>query len=106
MIWNQNDFTTWQTTWTTVAFRLPLLWMQSVAPTPEGRKEMTRMVVEKQRAAIDGIHAAQRQWMNQWFSLWSRPFTQASAETGMKRVTEAVPARRTLKANARRLKKY
>ena len=107
MMWNQNDFTTWQATWTTLAFRLPLIWMQSLNPTPEGQKEMARMVAEKQQAAIDGIHAAQRQLMNQWFSLWSRPMAQPTVEPSVKRVSEAAlaPARRTVKANAKRLRK-
>lgn len=106
-MWNQTEFATWQATWTTLSFRLPMIWMQAIRPTPEGEKEMTRMVAEKQQAFVDGVIAAQRKWVDEWFALWLRPFAKVAPQTVATRVTQAAlaPARRTVKANAKRLRK-
>lgn len=86
----------------TVLHRLPILWWQLAWPSASGRAEISRMVAEKQQAAIAGAFAAQRQLIEEAvtmgfldpFAAWRRVLTAALR-----------PAARTTRANARRLRR-
>lgn len=83
----------------TLAHRLPILWWGMVSPTPKSNAEITRMVVEKQLAFVEGIMAMQielvRQAMTPWWQ-WSGSDAHHAA---------VAPAARRVKANAKRLRR-
>jgi hypothetical protein len=92
----------------TILRRMPILWWQAVSPTPEGQREVTRMVAEKQKAFVDGMASAQTQMMQEALRFWVAPFaTPAGAKRAAARVVNAAtaPARKTVRANAKRLRK-
>lgn len=81
-------------------FRLPMLMMD---PTPARRREAERMVREKTQAAMDGAAAASLEMWRIGMAAWLAP---VAPEAAMRRISRAAcaPARKTLRANARRLK--
>lgn len=86
----------------TLMHRLPVLWWQMLSPSAAGRVEIDRMVSEKQKAFVDGIAAAQAQLLQEAFGFgWANPMA------AWQRVARAAfnPASRTVRANARRLRK-
>jgi hypothetical protein len=92
----------------TILRRMPILWSEAVSPTAAGQREITRMVEEKQRAVVDGMVAAQVQMMQEAWRFWAAPFaTPSSAKRAATRIANAAtaPARKTVRANARRLGK-
>jgi len=92
----------------TILRRMPILWWQAVQPTAEGQREVNRMVAEKQKAFVDGMASAQTQMMQEAMRFWAAPFaTPASAKRAATRIAEAAaaPARKTVRANAKRLAK-
>lgn len=90
----------------TIFRRLPILWWQAVLPTAAGEAEVQRMVSEKQQAWMDGLLAAQMQMGREVMRFWLSPFMPYNARAGTQRVVDAAaaPARRTVKANAKRLR--
>jgi hypothetical protein len=92
----------------TLAHRLPLMWWEMFNPTAGGQKEISLMVAEKQKAFVDGMLAGQTQMMREGMRMWLSPFSAPQNFTGAgTRIVEATiaPARRTVKANAKRLRK-
>ncbi|MGE0004536.1 MAG: hypothetical protein AB7S92_02985 [Parvibaculaceae bacterium] len=87
-----------------LAFRLPMLWAMTLSPTPARRAEAVKMIVEKQAAAAEGINAAAFAAFTQWMEMLAG---RTSAGTAMTRLADAAarPARRRIKANARRLRR-
>ncbi len=47
-----------------------MLWWGLVSPSPAGNAEMTRMVVEKQMAALDSVFAMQAEFFKAAFVPW------------------------------------
>lgn len=93
------DFETAMATASVLAWRLPMLWAMAWHPTPKRRAEALRMVTEKSAAAAEGMAAA-----------WSEAALAGIGMMGknpMEKITEAAlkPARRTVRANARRLRR-
>jgi hypothetical protein len=88
-----------------------MLWMMATQPTPVRRREARRMVTEKIEAALEGAVAIQRELLAQayavWVRAWSGGVTRCSlARAGARLVDSgAAPARRRLRANARRLRR-
>ncbi len=92
----------------TILRRMPILWWQAVRPTAEGQREVNRMVAEKQKAFVDGMASAQTQIMQEAMRFWAAPFaTPSSAKRAAARIADAAtaPARKTVRANAKRLGK-
>jgi len=91
----------------TILRRLPIMWWQMMSPTAAGQAEMQRMVAEKQKAVMDGMLAAQAQLVKETFSFWTTPlFAQTGSRAGQRIIDAATaPARRTVKANVKRLRK-
>jgi hypothetical protein len=85
-----------------LAFRLPMLLLSAYYPTTARKAETTRMVTEKVDAAVAGTLAAQAFWMTWPLRMWSSqggdPFDEAYEAF-------VAPGRRTLRANARRLRR-
>ena len=95
----QPDFETAMATAAVLAWRLPMLWAMAWHPTPKRRAEALRMVTEKSAAAAEGIAAA-----------WSQAAlagVRIMGDNPMEKVAEAAlkPARRRVRANARRLRR-
>ncbi len=103
-----TDMATAHAAMTTLAFRLPMLWLAAFDPTPRRMGESRRMMGEKIAAAQMGVFEGQMAfaqsamkafwapWLarDDWFSPW-----RAAVEASQ------APAIRTVKANARRLSK-
>jgi hypothetical protein len=91
----------------TIMRRMPIMWWQMMSPTAAGEAEMTRMVEEKQKAMVDGIVAAQTQLMKETFRFWTTPFFASKSGNASQRIMDAAtaPARRTVNANVKRLRK-
>ena len=92
----------------TILRRMPILWSEAVSPTAAGQREITRMVAEKQKAFVDGLASAQTQIMQEAMRFWAAPFaTPSSAKRAAARIADAAtaPARKTVRANAKRLGK-
>jgi hypothetical protein len=91
----------------TIMRRMPIMWWQMLSPTAEGQAEMNRMVAEKQKAVLDGMLAAQGQMMKEVFRFWTTPLTTTSSNQAGQRIMDAAtaPARRTVNANVKRLRK-
>ncbi|MFL5260827.1 MAG: hypothetical protein ACJ79E_09475 [Anaeromyxobacteraceae bacterium] len=94
-----------------LAHRWAILWMMATHPTPARRREARRMVTEKAEAAVEGAMAMQRELLRQAYSVWVRAWgagvTRRSLARAGARLVEsgAAPARRRLRANARRLRR-
>jgi len=104
----KRDITTAGHAAETIARRMPILWGQALSPTPEGQREVTRMVAEKQQAMVDGLVAAQMQMMQEAMRFWVNPFaTPSSTGRAAARIANAAsaPARKTVRANVKRLRK-
>lgn len=84
--------------WAVLAFRLPML---ALSPTPARRREAERMVAEKAEAAFEGTLAWQAYWMRAAMAPWTLT-TDAFEEAAD---VFAAPGRKTLRANAARLKR-
>ncbi len=91
----------------TIMRRMPIMWWQMLSPTPEGQAEMQLMVEEKHKAVVDGILAAQAQLVKETFRFWTTPFFASKSGNASQRIINAAtaPARRTVKANVKRLRK-
>jgi hypothetical protein len=90
----------------TIMRRLPIMWWQMMSPTAQGEAEMQRMVAEKQQAFVDGVVAAQTQMMKEVFRFWTTPLPlQDSKATSRIMEAATAPARRTVNANVKRLRK-
>jgi hypothetical protein len=90
----------------TIMRRLPIMWWQMMAPTAKGEAEMQRMVEEKQQAFVDGVVAAQTQMMKEIFNFWTTPLPLQDSKATTRIIDAATaPARRTVKANVKRLRK-
>ena len=90
----------------TIAARTPTLLMHGLNPTAESARETRRMVQEKLDAAIEGAAAAQFAWASLMVKAWFGGIRSASdLSLGMSRVADAAmrPARRKVRANAKRL---
>jgi hypothetical protein len=90
----------------TIAARTPGLLMQGVNPTAEGAREARRMVQEKIDAFVEGAAAAQFAWASLMVKACFGGIRNPSdLSLGMSGVAEAAmrPARRKVRANARRL---
>lgn len=83
-----------------LAVRLP---MMAMTPTPSNLREMERMVSEKAVAAVEGAVALQLYWARTAASMWAGP-PNTDLVSGAIEAFSA-PGRRTLRANARRLRK-
>jgi hypothetical protein len=83
---------------TVLAWRLPMLWAMALNPTPRRRAEALRMITEKTAAATEAIVGAQAEL--------ALSFLKPSRSGAAKMVDAALkPARRRVKANAKRLKR-
>jgi hypothetical protein len=90
----------------TIAARTPGLFMHGFNPTAESARETHRMVQEKIDAAVEGAAAAQSAWTSLMVKACFGGIRDAGAlSLGMAGVAEAAmrPARRKVRANARRL---
>ena len=90
----------------TIAARTPGLIMHGLNPTAESAREARQMVQEKVEAAIEGAAAAQFAWASLMVkAMFGGVRTASDLSLGMSRVAEAAmrPARRKVRANARRL---
>ncbi len=90
----------------TIAARTPALLMHGLNPTAEGAHEARRMVQEKIDAVVEGAAAAQFAWASLMVKACFGGIRDASdLSLGMSGVAEAAmrPARRKVRANARRL---
>jgi hypothetical protein len=89
----------------TLAHRMPILWWNVLAPSAAGNAEISKMVVEKQHAFIEGMAGAQAEIvklaMTPWW-LWHTLTPHGSAQ----RISDAAtdPSSRRVKANAKRLR--
>ena len=83
---------------TVLAWRLRMLWAMVLNPTSRRRAEARRMITEKSAAAAEAIVGAQAEL--------ALSFLNPSRGKNGNRITEAMlkPARRRVRANARRLK--
>jgi hypothetical protein len=90
----------------TIAARTPALFAQGFNPTSESARESRRMVQEKIDAAYEGAAAAQLAWASFFLKASFGGIRNASdLSLGLASVAEAAirPARRKVRANARRL---
>jgi hypothetical protein len=90
----------------TIAARTPGLLMHGFNPTVESARETQRMVQEKIDAVVEGAAAAQFAWASLMVKACFGGIRNASdLSLGMTGVAEAAmrPARRKVRANARRL---
>ena len=88
-----------------LSFRLPMLWAMAFSPTPARRGEAVRMIVEKQMAVIEGLHAASLSALATWMRVANGK--SISAEAAGEEIAKAAmrPVQRRVRANARRLKR-
>jgi hypothetical protein len=96
----REDYETAVAAATVLGFRLPMLWAMTFDPTPERRAEALRMVTEKSAAVAEGFAAA-------WTEAALAGLQMATGVNPAGRIAAAAlrPARRKVKANARRLKR-
>jgi hypothetical protein len=90
----------------TIAARTPALLIQGFNPTSESARESRRMVQEKVDAVYEGALAAQMAWASFLLKASFGGIRNASdLSLGLSNVAEAAirPARRKVRANARRL---
>jgi hypothetical protein len=90
----------------TIAARTPALWSHGFNPTAESVRETQRMVQEKVDAALEGAAAAQFAWASLFFKASFGGIRNADElSLGLAGVAEAAmrPARRKVRANAKRL---
>jgi hypothetical protein len=90
----------------TIAARTPGLLGQGFNPTAENARETQRMIQEKFDAAYEGFTAAQFAWASLWLKASFGGIRNADdLSFGLAGVAEAAmrPARRKVRANARRL---
>lgn len=90
---------------TTIASRLPVFAGLLVAPTSAGLAEWNRAYAEKVAAAWEGAFAAGAAWQAMMLSSAFRPPTATAAMTDCLAVMRKArgPARKRVKANAKRL---
>jgi len=88
----------------TIMRRMPTLWWGMMAPSPAAHAEITRMVIEKQAAFLEGVFALQMEFIRQMMSpvLVARRPLQAAEHLAR---AATAPAARRVKANARRLRR-
>jgi hypothetical protein len=102
-------FSAWEDSWaaaTTIAARAPMLLSAATGTaSPQALREVRRMYSEKYLAAVEGAMAAGQQWLKLWMRTGMAPWGEVGR--GGQRIVQAAmkPARRTAKANARRLKR-
>jgi hypothetical protein len=90
----------------TIAARTPGLLMHGVNPTEQSAREARRMVEEKVDAFVEGVTAAQFAWGALMMkACFGGVRTASDLSFGMTGIAEAAmrPARRKVRANARRL---
>lgn len=92
-----------------LAWRVPMLWLHAMDPTPRRRNEAERMVTEKVVACWSGAMRAQLALMGAMPGIWlaiasGRSPAWAIADAArFAAAASQVPARTALRANARRL---
>jgi hypothetical protein len=88
-----------------VAYRLRMLSLMIVSPTPARRREAVRMATEKLQAAGEGALAMQVELLRQARSLWTGGVTGRRLSRAGRRILDAgaAPARRRVLANGLRL---
>jgi len=104
----RRDISTASAAAETIMRRTPILWWQAVHPTAKGQREVNRMVAEKQQAFVDGLVSAQFQMVQEAMRFWAAPFaTPTSTRQAANRIANAAtaPARKTVQANVKRLRK-
>jgi hypothetical protein len=84
---------------TVLAWRLPMLCAMALNPTPRRRTEALRMISEKTAAAAEAVIGAQAELVLSLLRPKQGAVTDKIAEAMLK------PARRRLKANARRVRR-
>lgn len=91
-----------------IAARLQMLALETMRPTAKGRRETMRMTAEKPIAAMEGALAMQRSMLDSSLRFWrdtGAAFTALAVPAPAASVAAAVqPARRRVRANARRLR--
>ena len=92
--------------WATIAtlsYRLPMLWLSMFSPTASRRRERTRMISEQVAAVHEGAWAGQ---LGLAKAFWSPVMTMNAPLATSADIFRAAsaPARRKVKANARRLR--
>jgi hypothetical protein len=89
----------------TIAARLPILTAGLMNPTTSSMKEWNMAVNEKVSAAVEGAFAASMAWQTAMIRCAFRPPTPAGLAQDIVDVTNLAwsPARKAVKANARRL---
>jgi hypothetical protein len=89
----------------TIAARLPILVGYFLAPTPQALAEWNRAYAEKVAAVWEGALAASTEWQAMMVRAAFRPPSPAGLADAAARVVHkaARPARRRVKANAKRL---
>lgn len=92
-----------------VAARLQRLATERARPTANGRRETTRMIAEKPAAIAEGAVAAQKSLFDSGLKFWSDMSLAANAfaltAPALSMSAATAPARRRVRANARRLAK-
>ncbi|GAB5468489.1 MAG: hypothetical protein Kilf2KO_15190 [Rhodospirillales bacterium] len=88
-----------------LAWRLPLLALSCVHPTPARKREGARMLQEKQIAFAMGLAHVQAELLRQSLTWWTGSPSSRKAAGGPTSLANAflAPAYRTVGANARRL---
>ncbi|MGE4249269.1 MAG: hypothetical protein AB7F09_07765 [Parvibaculaceae bacterium] len=74
----------------------------ALSPTPARRAEAVRMIVEKQMAVAEGLNAATLAAFGQWTKALAGHGVSAEAASASIVEAAARPARRRVKANAKR----
>jgi hypothetical protein len=89
----------------TIAARLPILTAGMMNPTASSMREWNMAVSEKVSAAVEGTFAASMAWQTAMIRCAFRPPTPAGLAQDLMDVTQVAlsPARKAVKANARRL---
>lgn len=85
-----------------LAARLPMLAMGLTNPTLERRLEAERMVLEKADAAVEGMFSFQKYCFSAMMNVWSAPMVSDHVTGAIDAYLE--PGRKTLQANAERLR--
>lgn len=92
-----------------IAARLQMLALETMRPTAKGRRETMRMTAEKPVAVMEGAFAMQRSMfdssMRFWRDMGAAVTTLAVTAPTASVATAIHPARRRVRANARRLRK-
>jgi hypothetical protein len=98
-----NDLATAFAAAQVLAFRLPMLWAMTLSPTPARRAEAMKMIVEKQMAVAEGLNAASLAAFSELMKAASGQTPSAESAGARIMAAAARPARRRVKANAKRL---